>query len=391
MKAPVEVTIHPTSAELIEKGHFWITEDSFTIRFPFAEPLLIGKHKGKKVCVFLHDPHHKTIKGRVWSLGDKIQFEKELAERISIAIKNRSGLLEERENYYLFFGEGDSLPGLFAIRLKDTILLQYFSTFWRPFTKTIIAQLKKEVPGITSVWLQERGIGEQKPPQIADGERNPLFNIQEFGVNYSLSLTNYYDHGLYTDMASLRKKLGPELKEKKVLNLYCYTGAISLFALKSGASQVVSVDLSKPYLEWLDKNMKLNPDLDATKHVSLNMSVQDALKKLLKENQTFDMIICDPPSASSDGKKITSALQEYENLLPMLVSLLNKKGKLVPFLNTHQVTLAKFEGRMKAILKDKGLEGVLKMNSHIGLGEDCPTKKGFPEGSYLKGLIYTKA
>jgi 23S rRNA (cytosine1962-C5)-methyltransferase len=266
-----------------------------------------------------------------------------------------------------------------------------FSIFWKPYLKNIVEKLKKNDIEFESVWIQERGIGEQKPPTHFEGIKNNQFSLKEFGVDYHIDLTTYYDHGLYTDMAGLRKKLSPEFKGKKVLNLYCYTGAISLFALKQEANEVVSIDLSKPYLEWLEKNLQLNSLLDFNKHSALNMSVQDGLRKLVKENQQFDLILCDPPSASSDGKKITSALQEYENLLPQLIQILNPKGKLVSFLNTHHVSMAKFEGKMKSILKEKGLEKNVKLNTHLGLAEDCPTRKGFPEGSYLKGLIFTKS
>ena len=391
MKSLQEVAIHPVSAELIHKGHFWITEDSFTKRFPLDQTFLIGKHQGKKVCIFYHDPKHKTIKGRVWKLGDQFQFETEFDERVSQAIKARNALDKERDNHYLIFGEGDDLPGLFILKLKKCILIQLFSTFWKPYLKTLVEKLKKNGVEFESVWIQERGIGEQKPTTHFEGLKENQFSLTEFGVNYHIDLATYYDHGIYTDMAALRKKLANEFKGKKVLNLYCYTGAISLFALKQEASEVISVDLSKPYLEWLEKNLHLNSDLDSKLHSSLNMSVQDGLRKLSKENHQFDLILCDPPSASSDGKKITSALQEYENLLPQLIQLLNPKGKLVSFLNTHHVSMAKFEGKMKSILKEKGLEKSVKLNTHLGLTEDCPTKKGFPEGSYLKGLLFTKA
>ncbi len=391
MKPIPEVVIHPISAKLIGTGHCWITEDSFTQKFPKNEDFLVGKQAGKKVCIFLHDPHHKTIKGRVWTTKETFSFTTDLEERFKIALEKRKALNLARENYYLIFGEADELPGLFIQNLSDRILLQYFTSFWHKHTKTLVALLKKYHSGINAVWLQERGIGVQKPASLIEGNKEETFTLKEFDANYKIVLGKAYDHGLYTDMASLRHKLGAEFfTEKNILNLYSYTGAFSVFALKAKAKNVVSVDLSKQYLDWLGENIALNSDLDASLHQSMNMSVQDAFKKLSKTEQRFDVIVCDPPSASSDGKKTTSSLQEYENLIEPLYQLLNRQGKLVLFLNTHHVAMSKFEAKIKAILKDKQLDKSLKFNSHLSLGEDCPTKKGFPEGSYLKGLLFTK-
>ena len=190
-------------------------------------------------------------------------------------------------------------------------------------------------------------------------------------------------------MSSIRYVLKSSVKEgSKVLNLFSYTGAFSLWSLKLGATDVISVDLSPKYIEWLQQNIGLNPDLDSTKHEALVMSVEDAIARLKSEGRKFDLIICDPPSSSSDGEKRTSAIKNYKDLLLKMDAILEPKGKLVVFLNTHQVTAHKFDKTMQDYLNELKLN--YKITSRLTLGQDCPTLKGFPEGSYLKGLVLEK-
>jgi 23S rRNA (cytosine1962-C5)-methyltransferase len=109
---------------------------------------------------------------------------------------------------------------------------------------------------------------------------------------------------------------------------------------------------------------------------------------LKANNKSFDFIICDPPSSSSDGEKRTSAVKAYKDLLEKMNKLLKPSGKLVIFLNTHQVGQEKFDRILKDYLSELKLN--YKMITRLQLAQDCPTLKGFPEGSYLKGIVLEK-
>ena len=397
-----ECAVHPISMKLIRQGHPWITADSFSNRFPRQSEFVIAMDDRKKpMALLIHDPNHKNVKARVWTT--KYPFERE-AEHFTASIQARleqafekrekETALKERENYYLVFGEADALPGIFILRLKDRVLIQFYSGFWTKYKSIVQTTVQEAYPEFKdeNVWIQLRGETRelQKLPQNAvDPGRRDEFHLQEFGLQYLVRLGSSYDHGLYTDMSSVRHTLKKFITSNSaVLNLYCYTGAFSLWAMKLGAKQVTSVDLSPKYIEWLQQNLGLNPDLNSQQHDAMTMSVEDALVKLRNENKKFDFIICDPPSSSSDGEKRTSAIKVYKDLISKMDKVLNPEGKLVVFLNTHQVTGSKFEKTIQEVL------GELKLNYKLGmkltLGQDCPTLKGFPEGSYLKGLVLEK-
>jgi 23S rRNA (cytosine1962-C5)-methyltransferase len=397
-----ECLIHPVSMKLIRQGHPWITSDNFSNRFPRHSEFIIATDERKRpVALLMHDPFHKSVKARVWST--KTPFEREaqhftasIQARLDLAFEKRdqTSELKERENYYLVFGEADQLPGLFIIKLKDRILIQFYSSFWNRYKAIIQTTLQEVYPEFLdeNIWFQLRGETREQQKLPTNGPtpgRRDEFHLQEFGLQYLIRLGHSYDHGLYTDMSSIRHGLKKLISANStVLNLFSYTGAFSLWAMKLGAKQVTSVDLSPKYIEWLEQNIGLNPELDSSTHLSLAMSVDEALDKLTQEEKSFELIICDPPSSSSDGEKRTSAIKAYKDLMAKMDKVLAPKGKMVVFLNTHQVNNQKFEKTIQENLAELKLS--YKLGTRLGLGQDCPTLKGFPEGSYLKGIVLEK-
>lgn len=399
------VKLHPATLKHLRKGHPWVTSDSFTKDFPRDRTFLLGLDgKEEEASLLLHDPDHPKVKGRLWSMqGDFIQqikgFPYELRTRMGSSIKKRQKLIEseERENICLVFGENDFIPGLHITLLKDQILVQLYAGYWHRMKLVIIEEFQRALEdldlklNLKDFWFQDRNLGRAAKFEryALSGKKRTIKDqsivLQEFGVQYKCKIAANYDLGLYTDMAPFRKKIGTEFNEKKVLNLYSYTGAFSLYALKAGAQEVVSVDLSQEYLNWLQENLDLNPDLDQTKHKSICMSVEKAMKLLVKQKSSFDWIISDPPSASSDGKKMSNALKNYERLLPEMLGLLSDNGKIALFLNTHQVSPKKFRTDIEKILTE-GKTGHTILSTFKNL-EDGQSIGSFPEGHHLKGFI----
>lgn len=398
--------IHPQSIKHLSLGHPWITKDSYTEKFPQKPGLIATASKDRKNSwIFIGDPEHKTVKARYWSEYSNARFKKhnfwnEFETRLDNAVTFREELklLDERENFYIVFGEADSIPGLFIQRLGGTLLVQSYCNFWDASSKILFSILKKyfteNYPMIAfKYFFQSRNKKQKIIIQEYDYKNdfiilNKPFDLEcsEFGIRYSLNLGRSYDIGVYTDMSSIRKKIGDLLKPgQSLLNLFSYTGAFSTFALKKELSEVHSVDLSQKYLDILNTNIKLN-DLPESNHKTSCSSVEDFLKVAKKENKKFDHIVCDPPSSSSDGKKTTNALKNYEELLPLMSKVTNNHGHIYLFLNTHKVTWKKFENEITKIIKPLGLERVRRLSP----SEDFKKLPGFIEGDYLKGLLLKK-
>ncbi len=404
MNKPIpKVNLHPSSCKYLKLGHPWITDDSYTKKFPKAAQFLIGvdEKDKKEIALLINDPQHKTVKARLWSLdaadfNNEFNFLQSLQTRLSAAMKKRvdSGLYSERENFYLVNGESDQLPGLLIQMLKNEVIIQYYAFYWKALESELITaikgSLKEHYPeiGITDYWIQERTFDQKNSMRSLSRKESSEFELQEFGRNYKIRINQHYDFGIYSDMSAIRKTMTPFLKDKKsLLNLFSYTGAFSVFALGLGHTNVVSVDLSSKYLAWLEENIALNPEIDAANNHNLCMPCEKALDKLIAEKLMFDVIICDPPSASSDGQKVTAALKSYETLLPKMLKLLHQQGSLFVFLNTHTISWNKFEEKLKQIISETPEGSKLQIGKRFKLAEDCAPLKGFHEGDYLKGFL----
>jgi 23S rRNA (cytosine1962-C5)-methyltransferase len=251
-------------------------------------------------------------------------------------------------------------------------------------------QIKNIFPesAINDFWIQERNFNQSKSMRSIKGNKASDFVLNEYGINYQIRLNEHYDLGIYTDMSALRSQMRPYIQNAtSLLNLFSYTGAFSLFALKLGALNVVSVDLSSKYLAWLDENILLNPLLNKNHHTHLCMPTDKALLKLISENKKFEVVICDPPSASSDGQVTSNALKSYEKLLPLMLNLLDKKGMMFVFLNTHTISWNKFEEKLQQIVSISDFAKQINIGKRFKLSDDCLPLKGFHEGDYLKGIL----
>lgn len=395
--------LHPISYKLIGRGHPWITQDKFSDQFPPASKFVVASKNKRPYALLLNDPSHKEIKARVWAKSGNFQnqiktFKEDLAIRMKNALKRRVGeeYTTQRNHFYLIFGEGDYIPGIFVHYINGEVLIQFYMAFWRDLQDHIVKTLIKEMRELldlkvnqSNIWIQYRSHKKSSPVCLSKKNQYKEIMIQEYGVNYHVTLGQFYDHGIYTDMSAIRSNVKEEIsKANSMLNLFSYTGAFSLFAMKQGVKKVTSVDLSETYINWLEKNIEANEDFKDIQHNSMIAPTKKALEKLINENAQFDFIVTDPPSSSSDGKKRTNALSDYTQTLPMIKKLLSKNGKALIFLNTHRTNSKKFETKIESIIKQYNLR--LKISKKLNLTDDCPQLKGFPEGAYLKGLLLSR-
>ena len=386
------IRLHPQTIKHLKRGHPWVTTDRFSLKFPKDQTFLKAQdNSGKLFCTLLHDPDHPKIKARFWSqqTNAKETFSKELENRLLQSFQKRKILMDkrERENLYLSFGEADALPGFNSLFLKEGLLIEIYAYVWENYLSDLKKALKSAFiqiyPDINLKFLTfHRRNFKKKKQNLSQKETPELIRLKEFSLSYELKLTENYDIGIYTDMASIRKNVEKYLlPQKKLLNLYAYSGAYSLLALKNDML-VTSVDLSKKAQTMFERNLQLNPSLKGAHHQFETTSVENFLKT---NHENFDFIICDPPSFSSDGKKSSNVLKDYEWLLPKLWEKSSPDGRILLFCNTHKVSRGKFKDFIKKLLKRHN--SYHKIIKDYALGEDCPTLKNFEEGAYLKGIL----
>jgi 23S rRNA (cytosine1962-C5)-methyltransferase len=124
--------------------------------------------------------------------------------------------------------------------------------------------------------------------------------VPEGGLNFIINLTDYLDTGLFLDHRITRNMVREEAKDKRVLNLFCYTGSFTVYAAHGGAKSITSVDLSKTYLNWGKRNIQYNKLYNDEKHEFIHDDVMEVIKSI--PANTFDLIICDPPTFSNSKR-----------------------------------------------------------------------------------------
>ena len=159
------------------------------------------------------------------------------------------------------------------------------------------------------------------------GEKGDFFEVSEFNAKLWVNLTDYLDTGLFLDHRIARKMLGQMSKGKDFLNLFAYTGSASVHAGLGGAKSTTTVDMSRTYLEWAERNLRLN-GLIGRQH---RLMQADCLSWLRDSDEQFDLIFIDPPTFSNSKRMEESFDVQRDHLLLMkdLKRLLRKGGTIM--------------------------------------------------------------
>jgi len=170
---------------------------------------------------------------------------------------------------------------------------------------------------------QQKGLSQYEKKQ----ENADFQVIEEYGLNFYVSFKSYLDTGLFLDHRKTRQLIFDLAENKDVLNLFCYTGSVSVYAAAGGAKSVTSVDMSKPYLLWAKRNLSLNK-FEGNQYEF----IQDDCVKWLKEcEKSYDLIFLDPPSFSNSKRMEShfSVERDHEDLIDNAMKVLNKNGTLI--------------------------------------------------------------
>jgi len=172
------------------------------------------------------------------------------------------------------------------------------------------------------------------------GAEMEFFTVLEAGLRFKVNLSDYLDTGLFLDHRITRTMVRDQAKDKKVLNLFCYTGSFSVYAAAGGAASVVSVDLSKTYLSWAEDNFILNHLQDESKNYFVHADVLQYLDELATDN--FDIVILDPPTFSNSKrmKDFLDIQQDHAELINKCLRVMKKGGLLYFSTNYTKFQLA---------------------------------------------------
>ena len=331
-----------------------------------------------------------SIAVRVLSFEEIEIDENFFTERLVMAFAMRKsiGVADNPANntYRLVHGEGDNLPGLVIDCYGETAVMQAHSVGMH-VCRNIIAKVLMNVMGerIKNVFYKSETtlpfkaeLGQENGFIYGKSENNTAV---ENGLKFHVDWLKGQKTGFFIDQRENRSLLERYSKGKTILNMFCYTGGFSVYAMRGGARVVHSVDSSAKAIELTNANVGLNFPEDK-RHVAY---CEDAFKFLDKADDVYDLIILDPPAFAKHRNALHNALKGYTRLNLKAMQRIRPGGILFTFSCSQVVTKDNFRN---AVFTAAALAGrKVRILHQLHQPADHPVNIYHPEGEYLKGLV----
>ncbi len=313
--------------------------------------------------------------------------------KFAIEWRRKLNLFEQTEALRVFYGPGESThPELKQIAI-DLFKDHLWITTWKSVSESFLLEVAKILPVILNLKIEAIVVMDRSTVESSATVRTLLgsarigrYSVNEFGIQYLVQMENTKHPGLFLDHAPLRQWLKTTQKNCSVLNLFAYTGSLSVAAGVGGAEKVVTLDLSKPTIEWAKENWA-NQKLAPEKADFIFGDALEWLPKMKKRGDQFDTILCDPPSFSRSKNGTFSTNKDSGTLHEHIFPLLKKGGILVTSINSENYSEGKFMKDIEAAAQKTGTQ--FRTLRTIDLPESFPTSPDLQE-RYLKGFYLIK-
>ena len=377
--------------ESLQRFHPWI--------FSGAIQRIEGKpEEGDVVTVYTND--HKfiarghvqvgSIAVRVLTFNDEPVDQAFWNRRIATAhdLRERTGISSRDDNntYRLVHGEGDNLPGLIVDIYGDTAVMQAHSVGMH-VCRMEIAKAMQEVLGdkLKNIYYKS----DTTLPYKADISKDNGYilggnagNIStEYGLKFHIDWLRGQKTGFFVDQRENRSLLEKYAKGRKLLNMFCYTGGFSIYALRGGAEIVHSVDSSSKAIDLTNANVEINFPGD-TRHTAY---AEDAFNFLDRMGNNYNLIILDPPAFAKHRDSLRNALIGYRRLNAKAIEKIQPGGILFTFSCSQVVSKENF--RTAVFTAAAMAKRNVRILHQLTQPADHPVSIYHPEGEYLKGLV----
>lgn len=290
--------------------------------------------------------------------------------------------------YRLVHGEGDNLPGLVIDCYGKTAVMQAHSVGIH-VSRMAIAKALKEVMGdrLDHVYYKSEttlpfkaNLGQENEFILGGPTDEDL--TTENGLRFHVDWLRGQKTGFFVDQRENRALLEHYAKGRTVLNMFCYTGGFSVYAMRGGASQVHSVDSSAKAVELTNANVALNFPPEDHRHEAF---CEDAFKYLDSHDDKYDLIILDPPAFAKHRGALRNALKGYTRLNVKGFQRIRKGGILFTFSCSQVVSKEHFRQAVFTAAAQAGRK--VRILHQLHQPADHPINIYHPEGEYLKGLV----
>ena len=376
----------------LRAGHLWVYSNEIDVAatplrdFQPGQPVVIQSSNGRPIGTGYINPN-VLLCARLVSrdlehpLGPSL-----LVHRLNVALSLRERLYD-RPFYRLVYGEGDGLPGLIVDRYGDLCVAQLTTAGMDRWQDAVLAALDKILKPKAVMWRNDNPIRELEGLErfIADaaGTVPDLVEIEEDGLRFQIAPRAGQKTGWFYDQRDNRARLDRYVRDRRVLDVFAYTGAWGIRAAARGARAVLCVDSSAPALELAARNAALNGVGDRVR--TQQGDAFEVLKSLREARERFDVVIVDPPAFIKRRKDTREGTLAYRRLNEMAMQVLERDGILVSCSCSQLLS--------REMLAQTLLQGARHLDRNLVIleqgraGPDHPVHPAIPETDYLKAVF----
>ena len=387
-----KVVIQKGKEKSLQRFHPWVFSGAIGRKDDnIAEGEIVEVYDAYDNFMAMGHYHTSSISVRVFSfekVNPDYSFWKNKIER-AVNYRKSIDLFDNNETTVLRLvnGEGDGMPGLIADIYNGHLVLQFHSygmylmrEMLTEIFKELLADRLKSIYNKSATTLSESNAFVPSN-ELLYGQLDDEVKVLENGVPFYIDISQGQKTGFFIDQRDNRKMVGEFCRDKKVLNLFCYTGGFSAYALQGGASLVHSVDISKRAIEQTNANMALLGPL-ARNHEAFAANVFDFIEEM--PAHFYDVIIVDPPAFAKHHKVKEQGVKGYRNINRKVMEKVKPGGMIFTFSCSQAISKEDFQTIIfsAAAMEHKNIRIV----KHLQHAIDHPVSIFHPEGSYLKGM-----
>lgn len=334
--------------------------------------------------------HNSSIAVRIFSfeqMTPTYDFWKTKVEN-ALRYRQRIGLVNNPDTNMvrLVNGEGDGLPGLIIDVYDGNAVLQFHSYGMYRLQDTVVQILRELLPSLKSIYnkssltLDDEGT-DATNDGLLFGELGEIIG-KENGIPFRIDIPGGQKTGFFLDQRDSRALVGRMAKDCRVLNMFCYSGGFSAYALRGGAAHVDSVDISRKAIDLTEQNIALLGEEAISRHSAY---CDDVFKFLDNTpDHSYDLIVLDPPAFAKHHRVKEQGIKGYRNINRQALRKLTPSGLLFTFSCSQAISQDDFRTIVfSAAAMEKKSVRITHLLQHA---LDHPISIYHPEGEYLKGL-----
>ena len=414
------VFLKPKKEESLKRFHPWVFSGAI------ARVLLDASHKGdapvegELVCVrssaneVLGIGHWQigSIAVRILAFGveqlpsgfwcERIRAAYKVRETLGLTPNQKSPITNHQYNntFRLIHGEGDFLPGLIVDVYADTAVVQAHSIGMHESRNEIANALMSEIPQVQNVYYKsddtlpfKASIEGDKVGYLIKNQESKIKDTEEFwsvenGLEFRIDWLRGQKTGFFVDQRENRALVERYASGKDVLNMFCYTGGFSLYALRGGAKTVDSVDVSQKAIDLVNINVARNFPNDPRHHAYAADAfdfLNDKITNQKSQIKNYDLIVLDPPAFAKHRDAVKNALRGYQRINAKAIEKIRPGGILFTFSCSQAVDKEAFRLAVFSAAAQVGRK--VRILHQLHQPQDHPINIYHPEGEYLKGLV----